>query len=140
MKFDLVLYSTPPITLQKAVSYVKNRDGAATYLLLKDIFPQNALDLGMLKKTGVKGLFYRYFKNKEIKLYVVSDYIGCMSEANVEFLLKHNPESQAGPLIFEASHQPSSNSIEIISIPLGSLKRFKRSAFSVSVKPPEKNL
>lgn len=92
VKFDLVLYSTPPITLQKAVSYVKKRDAAATYLLLKDIFPQNALDLGMLKKTGVKGLLYRYFKNKEIKLYAVSDYIGCMSEANVEFLLKHNPQ------------------------------------------------
>lgn len=28
IKFDLVLYTTPPITLQKAVNYVKRRDGS----------------------------------------------------------------------------------------------------------------
>ena len=91
IRFDLVLYSTPPITLQKAVAYVKNRDSAKTYLLLKDIFPQNAIDMGMLSKKGIRGLLYRYFRNKEISLYKVSDYIGCMSPANVEYVLKHNP-------------------------------------------------
>lgn len=92
IKFDLVLYTTPPITLQEAVEYVKRRDNAKTYLLLKDIFPQNALDLGLLKNTGVKSLIYKYFKKKEKKLYNQSDYIGCMSQANVKFLLKHNPD------------------------------------------------
>ena len=38
---------------------------------------------------------YKYFRRKEKKLYAVSDYIGCMSPANVEFLLKHNPEVKA---------------------------------------------
>lgn len=56
VKFDLVLYSTPPITFCNAVRFVKKRDGAKTYLLLKDIFPQNAVDLGMISKTGIKGL------------------------------------------------------------------------------------
>ena len=37
IKFDLVLYTTPPITLVSAVEYVKHRDNAKTYLLLKDI-------------------------------------------------------------------------------------------------------
>lgn len=91
-KFDLVLYSTPPITLQKAIEYVKRRDNAKTYLLLKDIFPQNAIDLGILEKTGLKGLLYKHFRKKEKKLYQQSDYIGCMSQANVDFLLKDNPE------------------------------------------------
>ncbi len=90
VKFDLVLYSTPPITLQKAVEFVKYRDQAKTYLLLKDIFPQNAVDLGLLKTSGIKGLIYKYFRSKEERLYKISDYIGCMSKANVEFLLKHN--------------------------------------------------
>jgi len=58
LKFDLVIYSTPPITLKKAVKYVKKRDNAKAYLLLKDIFPQNAVDLGMLKKTGIKSILY----------------------------------------------------------------------------------
>lgn len=88
--FDLVIYSTPPITLQKAVRFVKDRDHAKSYLLLKDIFPQNAVDLKMLQIKGVKGLLYQYFRWKEKKLYATSDYIGCMSEANVEFVLQHN--------------------------------------------------
>lgn len=92
VRFDLVLYSTPPITLVGVVEYIKKRDHAQTYLLLKDIFPQNAVDLGMMKKNGVKGLLYRYFRKKEKKLYAVSDHIGCMSPANVDYVLRHNPE------------------------------------------------
>lgn len=92
VKFDLVMYSTPPITFCKAVEFVKKRDGAKTYLLLKDIFPQNAVDLGMMRKTGIKGLIYRYFRQKEKRLYDISDKIGCMSEANVDYVLKNNPQ------------------------------------------------
>ncbi len=92
VKFDLVLYPTPPITFLKVVEHIKKRDGAASYLMLKDIFPQNAVDIGMMSKSGVKGIMYHYFRNKEKKLYKVSDHIGCMSQANVDYLLKHNPE------------------------------------------------
>lgn len=92
VKFDLVLYSTPPITLVKIVEYVKRRDGAKTYLLLKDIFPQNAVDLGMMRKNGLKGLLYKYFRKKEKELYKLSDYIGCMSQANVDYVISHNLE------------------------------------------------
>ena len=96
VKFDLILYSTPPITFAKVVEYVKKRDNARTYLLLKDIFPQNAVDLGMMTTTGPKGLIYKFFRAKERKLYAVSDRIGCMSQANVDYVLKHNPEIDPG--------------------------------------------
>ncbi|MBQ4037599.1 MAG: glycosyltransferase family 4 protein [Clostridia bacterium] len=92
VKFDLVLYTTPPITFAGVISYIKKRDGAKSYLLLKDIFPQNAVDIGMMSKSGPKGLLYRYFRRKEKKLYALSDFIGCMSQANVDFVLRHNPE------------------------------------------------
>ncbi len=95
VKFDLILYSTPPITLAGAVQYIKKRDGAKTYLLLKDIFPQNAVDIGVMSKTGIKGLLYKYFRAKEKKLYALSDKIGCMSQANVDFVLKHNSDVAA---------------------------------------------
>lgn len=90
--FDLVLYPTPPITHVDTVKYIKQRDHAKTYLLLKDIFPQNAVDLGMMSKSGFKSIIYRYFRNKEKELYAVSDWIGCMSQANVDYVLKQNPE------------------------------------------------
>lgn len=90
--FDLVLYTTPPITFASAVKYVKKRDNAITYLMLKDIFPQNAVDIGMMSTSGVKGLLYTYFRKKEKELYKWSDYIGCMSPANCDYVKKHNPE------------------------------------------------
>lgn len=92
VNFDLILYSTPPITLVGVVEYIKKRDNARTYLLLKDIFPQNAVDIGIMSKTGLKGFLYRYFRNKEKKLYQISDCIGCMSPANVRYVLDNNPE------------------------------------------------
>jgi len=91
IKFDIVAYSTPPVTITKAISYVKKRDNAQTYLLLKDIFPQNAVDLGMLRTGGFMGLMHKFFEAKERELYRVSDYIGCMSPANVKYLLANNP-------------------------------------------------
>lgn len=91
VKFDLVLYPTPPVTQVKTVKYIKKRDNAKSYLLLKDIFPQNAVDIGMMTKTGVKSVIYKMFRKKEEKLYKISDFIGCMSQANVDYLIKHNP-------------------------------------------------
>lgn len=96
VKFDLVLYSTPPITFSKVISFVKKRDNAFSYLLLKDIFPQNAVDLGMMKKNSI---LHRMFLKKEKRLYYLSDKIGCMSNANKQFLIDHN--------------QISSNKIEV---------------------------
>ena len=92
VKFDLVVYSTPPITYAGAIEYIKRRDGARTYLLLKDIIPDGAVSLGVLKTTGLKGIIYKYFRSQEKRLYRVSDRIGCMSRANVKYILSHNFE------------------------------------------------
>ena len=105
-KFDLVLYSTPPITFVKVIEYVKRRDHAKSYLLLKDIFPQNAVDMGMLKYGS---FLHRHFLKKEKKLYDISDTIGCMSPANVDFILKHNSEICASKI------EVNPNTIEPIS-------------------------
>lgn len=108
VKFDLILYSTPPITLVSAIEYVKKRDNAKTYLLLKDIFPQNAVDIGLLRTSGLKGLLYKHFRKKEKRLYRISDRIGCMSSANVDYVIKHNPEVNPGII------EVCPNSIEVI--------------------------
>lgn len=89
--FDLILYPTPPTTLAGLIKKLKTRYRAKTYLLLKDIFPQNSIDLGLLSTKGPKGVIYRYFKKTERETYEVSDYIGCMSEANLNYLLDHEP-------------------------------------------------
>lgn len=110
IKFDIILYSTPPITFNNVIRYAKKVSGnkAMTYLLLKDIFPQNAVDMGMLSKTGIKGVLYKMFRRKEEELYRLSDYIGCMSPANVSYVLKHNPKVNAQKV------EIAPNSVELV--------------------------
>ena len=109
-KIDLVLYATPPITLVKVIKYFKKRDNAFAYLMLKDIFPQNSVDIGLLSKRGLKGIIYKFFRNKEKKLYEISDKIGCMSKANCDYILANNPE------IDEDKVEICPNSAEIIDL------------------------
>ncbi len=127
VKYDLVLYSTPPITFTKVIRYIHKKYGAKTYLLLKDIFPQNAVDLGMIKKDG---LLHRYFRHQEKQLYEISDFIGCMSPANVSYLINHNPSVNPGkievnpnsiePLAQEISEAEKREIRELHCIPLSS--------------------
>lgn len=87
--FDLVITPTPPITFVDNVAWLKKKYPALkSYLILRDIFPQNARDLGMIRNP----LLFWHFRKKEKKLYKYSDYIGCMSPGNVDYVLKHNPE------------------------------------------------
>lgn len=88
-RYELILVATPPITISGTVEWVKRRDGSKVYLLLKDIWPQGIADLGAISQNG---LVYRYYRSKEKKLYALADRIGCMSPANVDYLLRHNPE------------------------------------------------
>lgn len=91
-KIDLILYSTPPITLANTIAKIKKLHQAKTFLMLKDIFPQNAVDMGMMRKTGITGLVWRYFRAKERQLYRISDRIGCMSPANCRYVCAENPD------------------------------------------------
>lgn len=83
--YDLILYSTPPITFIKTLEYFKRTSPEAfIYLMLKDIFPQNAVDIGLMSS---RGMLYKMFKKKERKLYTLVDYIGVMSPANQAYIL-----------------------------------------------------
>ncbi len=86
VKFDLVIYPTPPITFAPVVKYIKKRDKCKSYLILRDIFPQNVRDLGLLNNR----LLFNYFRRKEKQLYSISDYIGCLSEGNIQYVLDNN--------------------------------------------------
>ncbi len=105
--FDLIIYSTPPITFTNIIKKIKKKSKATTYLLLKDIFPQNAVDLGMIKLNGI---LYKYFKHKEKMLYAISDYIGCMSPANLEYILKNNFEINVNKI------EVNPNSVDVLKV------------------------
>ena len=90
--YNLVVYSSPPITIYKAVEYVKRKQGAKTYLLLKDIWPYDCLFGGALSRAGWKKIAFDFLALLARKLYKVSDVIGCMSPANIKFLIENEPK------------------------------------------------
>lgn len=85
--FDMVLVSTPPISFTKTLKHFKKQH-VPIYLMLKDIFPQNAIDLNLFKENS---LVHKMFKKKELESYRLADVIGCMSPANVKFIADRFP-------------------------------------------------
>ena len=62
-KFDIILYETPPITWAGIVRQLKKKNNIKSFLMLKDIFPQNAVDIGLMKKSS---FIFKYFKRKDM--------------------------------------------------------------------------
>jgi hypothetical protein len=91
--YDLLMLSTPSIFQLRIVKTFKRKfPKSKIILLLKDIFPDNALDLGIIKNTFPMFLVYKYFKVIENKLYNIVDKIGVMTELNKKFLLQNYPD------------------------------------------------
>ena len=89
LQCDLIIMPTPPITLTGVAHWLKRRSKSKVYLILRDIFPQNAVDLKMMREGGIA---YNLFRRMEKKMYRISDEIGCMSQANIDYVKAHNPE------------------------------------------------
>lgn len=84
---DWIITPTPPITLTPLVWWLKRKMQARAYLVLRDIFPQNAVDLRIMLRFGPVFGFFRLF---EKLTYAVADCIGCMSPANIRYVTEHN--------------------------------------------------
>ena len=78
---DLVIWYSPTIFFSSLVLNIKKKYKAKSYLILRDIFPQWALDTGILKK----GVIFNYFRKKELQQYHAADIIGVQSPANLKY-------------------------------------------------------
>lgn len=78
---DLIIYYSPTIFFGKLVKRLKKLFSCPSYLVLRDIFPQWALDTGVFKK----GIIYTYFKFIERQNYEAADIIGVQSPANLRY-------------------------------------------------------
>ena len=85
----LIVYS-PPLPLALVGSWIR-RSGVRTLLNIQDLFPQNAIDLGILRsKAQIK-----FFKALEHFAYKTSDIVTVHSEGNRQMLLQQQPEFAA---------------------------------------------
>ncbi|MEK7465661.1 MAG: glycosyltransferase family 4 protein [Patescibacteria group bacterium] len=81
-KLDAVWVHSPPLPLALTAQWVKKFYGAKYFLNLQDFFPQNAVDLGILKNK----FLIRFFQKMEKRAYIISDIIVTPSEAHKDFL------------------------------------------------------
>jgi len=86
-KVDSVLVYSPPLPLSIVGEKVKKLFGAKYVLNVQDIFPQNAIDLGVLRNR----LLISYFKRLEERAYREADIVTVHSEGNYNFLMERYP-------------------------------------------------
>ena len=81
--FDLCLAYSPPVQYALSVLKLSKKLGSSSLLLLRDLFPKVAVDLGILNNR----LITKYYNMKEANLYDEADHIFAQSESNASYLL-----------------------------------------------------
>ncbi len=87
IKFDLIVGSTPYTANHHLISNLKAHFRCPAFLILWDIFPQNAKDLGLIKNK----FLFNALKRREVKSLKQFDYIGCMSDGNINYVKENYP-------------------------------------------------
>lgn len=83
-KTDVIAVFTPPLTLAVIGSFVKKKFGAKFVLNVQDIFPQNAIDLGIMRNR----LFIRFFEYLELNAYRSANQITSHTKRSLSFLVE----------------------------------------------------
>jgi len=95
--FDGVVYYSPSIFFGSLVSKIKKKCQCKSYLVLRDLFPQWAVDAKIITE---KSLIARYFRFFELLNYNVADNIGLMSKKNLQLFNALNPQLKATHVLF----------------------------------------
>jgi glycosyltransferase involved in cell wall biosynthesis len=77
---DLIVFYSPTIFFGELVSRLKATWGCPSYLVHRDIFPQWAVDAGVLRAGGT---LHRFLRRKELEQYASSDIIGVEAPGNL---------------------------------------------------------
>jgi glycosyltransferase involved in cell wall biosynthesis len=81
MCWDGVVWYSPSIFLGPGANSLKKSSGCKSYLIVRDLFPEWAVDMGLMRR----GLPYRFFKKIERYQYSVADVIGVQTPANLPY-------------------------------------------------------
>jgi glycosyltransferase involved in cell wall biosynthesis len=83
-ELNAIVWYSPTIFFGPLVRMLKNSSNCPAYLILRDMFPEWALDLGILRK----GPIYYLFKLVANYQYSVADIIGVQTQSNLTYLEK----------------------------------------------------
>jgi len=95
-RIEAVIVYSPPLTLAMAGRLVKRKYGAKFLLNVQDIFPQNAIDLGVMRNSYL----IRFFEGVERKAYADADIVTVHSANNRQLLTRerHCPSDKVAVL------------------------------------------
>lgn len=96
-KNDLILYYSPSIFWGPLINKLKLLWSAPSYLILRDLFPQWAIDSGILGRNSIITKFFRYFEKIN---YEAADKIGLQSPKNKEWFEKEFPQYRETQILF----------------------------------------
>ena len=77
-QFDAIVWYSPSIFLGPMVSFLKSKNQCPSFLIIRDIFPEWASDMGLMSK-GLPYVFFRAIANYQ---YSVADVIGVQTDGN----------------------------------------------------------
>lgn len=103
-----MIWYAPTIFLGPIVKALKKASGCPSYLIIRDIFPEWAVDMGLLGR----GLPYRFLKAVEAYQYSVADVIGVQTPANLPYFSRAGlkPEQRVEVLQNWLAHAPNTGS------------------------------
>jgi glycosyltransferase involved in cell wall biosynthesis len=87
---DLIVFYSPSIFFGPLVRKLKALWKCPAYLILRDIFPEWAVDAGLLRK----GLVYHFFRRMETYQYETADVIAVQCPANLEYFARAYPKKE----------------------------------------------
>ncbi|TGK24539.1 glycosyltransferase WbuB [Leptospira yasudae] len=96
-KNDLIVYYSPSIFWGMLVRKLKRKWNASSYLILRDFFPQWAIDNGLI---GKKSFITKYFRIFERINYDAADTIGIQSPRNVDWFKNEFPQVRNIEVLF----------------------------------------
>jgi glycosyltransferase involved in cell wall biosynthesis len=84
IKWDGLIWYSPSIFFGPFVRFLNKNNSGQSYLILRDIFPDWALDLGLINR----GIAYHLFKYIEKNQYKIASRIGVQTESNINYFIK----------------------------------------------------
>lgn len=81
-KWDAVVWYSPTIFFGRAAAWLKKKSACPSYLIIRDIFPEWAVDLGLMSRGGLVHRFFKYFERVQ---YEAADTIGVQSPAGLPY-------------------------------------------------------
>lgn len=84
-RWDGVVWYSPTIFLSPIAKAIKKANSVRAYLIIRDIFPEWAVDMGLLKRHGLPHAIFKVIAKRQ---YSVADVIGVQTPANLPYFAR----------------------------------------------------